>query len=67
MPNVSLTFTQNGGNAIDVTITGVRRNDSAERSSATILAGGETTVRAFLSISEHPQRSRVHRTQILGR
>ena len=52
--NLSLTFTQNGGNATDITITGARKPDAATQGSASALTGGETTVRVFLSISGIP-------------
>jgi hypothetical protein len=50
----AVTFTQNGGSASNATISSVKKNDNAVEGSATALTGGETTVRAFLSITGTP-------------
>lgn len=50
----SLNFSANGGNASAVSISSVKQNDSATEGSATALAGGETTIRFFLSVTGTP-------------
>ena len=50
----NLAFLQNTGNATDVTISSVKQNDNAVEGSATALAGGELTVRVFLTVTGTP-------------
>jgi hypothetical protein len=52
--NLALTFTQNGGNATNVVVSSVKKNDSSTEGSASSLTGGETTVRVFLTITGTP-------------
>jgi 4-hydroxy-3-methylbut-2-enyl diphosphate reductase IspH len=51
---LALTFTQNGGNATNATISSVKKNDNEVEGSATALTGGEITVRVFLTITGTP-------------
>jgi hypothetical protein len=51
---LALTFTQNGGSATNAAISSVKQNDNAAEGSASALAGGETTVRVFLTITGTP-------------
>ena len=50
----ALTFAQNSGSATAVSISSVRKNNHTAESSAGALAGGETVVRVFLSITGTP-------------
>ena len=50
----TLTFAQNSGSATGASISSVKQNDSATESSATALAGGETTIRVFLTTTGTP-------------
>ena len=50
----TLTFAQNSGSATAATISSVKQNDNAAEGSATALAGGETVIRVFLSITGIP-------------
>ncbi len=51
---LALTFTQIGGAATNVTISSVKQNNNAAEGLASALAGGETTVRVFLTITGTP-------------
>lgn len=51
---LSLIFIHNGGNATNVQISSVKKNDNAAEGSASELTGGETTVRVFLNITGNP-------------
>ncbi|MDD5503118.1 MAG: Ig-like domain-containing protein, partial [Candidatus Thermoplasmatota archaeon] len=52
--DLALTFVQNGGPATGVAIASVKKADSVLQASATALAGGETTVRVFLTVTGTP-------------
>ncbi|GBF32082.1 surface adhesion protein [Desulfocucumis palustris] len=51
---LALTFTQNAGTATNAAISSVKKNDGATEGSASALAGGETTVRVFLTVTGTP-------------
>lgn len=51
---LALTFTQNGGTATNAAISSVKQNDNTVEGSASALAGGETTVRVFLTVMGTP-------------
>lgn len=53
----SLIFSANGGTVTDVFITGVRKADNKELALASVLTGGETTVRVFLGKNGIPSGS----------
>ena len=50
----TLTFAQNSGSATAASISSVKQNDDTAEASATALAGGETVIRIFLSITGTP-------------
>ncbi|SVC22583.1 uncharacterized protein METZ01_LOCUS275437, partial [marine metagenome] len=50
----TLTFAQNSGSATAASISSVKQNDNTAEASATALAGGETVIRFFLSITGTP-------------
>jgi hypothetical protein len=50
----TLTFAQNSGSATAASISSVKQNDNTAEASATALAGGETVIRIFLSITGTP-------------
>ena len=50
----TLTFAQNSGSATDVSISSVKQNDNVAEGSASALAGGETVIRFFLTITGTP-------------
>jgi hypothetical protein len=50
----TLTFAQNSGSATAASISSVKQNDDTAEASATALAGGETVIRVFLSITGIP-------------
>jgi hypothetical protein len=51
---LALVFTNNGGTASDAVISSIKQNNSTVEDSALELAGGDTTVRAFLTITGTP-------------
>lgn len=51
---LTLTFTQGDGDATACVIAGIKKNDAVTLGAATALAGGETVVRAFLTVTGTP-------------
>ncbi|MCX7747609.1 MAG: S-layer homology domain-containing protein [Clostridia bacterium] len=51
---LDLTFTRNGGSATNVAISSVKKNDNAVEGLASVLTGGETTIRVFLTVTGTP-------------
>ncbi|MEG6521916.1 Calx-beta domain-containing protein [Desulfotomaculum sp. 1211_IL3151] len=51
---LALTFTKNEGTATNTAIISVKNNDNVVEDSASILAGGETTVRVFFTLTGIP-------------
>ncbi len=52
--DLNLIFNANGGTALTVTISSIRRNDNTNEASATPLSGGESVVRIFLNVTGIP-------------
>ena len=52
--NFSLAFSQNGGPATAATISSIKKDDFTFADSASVLLGGETVIRMFLSIAGTP-------------
>ncbi|MFC1744339.1 hypothetical protein ACFL35_10120 [Candidatus Riflebacteria bacterium] len=49
--DLSLVFSQNGDDITAVAIRSLKKNDNASETSASALAGGESTIRAFLTLT----------------
>jgi glycerate-2-kinase len=49
-----LIFLANAGTATNAVISSVKKNDNTVETSASALAGGETTIRVFLTVTGNP-------------